>query len=71
MAYVNLFNYVKYWWDNIKDVYLPANYASLEDFNELDVDVSGKVNVSDTTSNAEIDALFETEEPEEEPQTTP
>lgn len=65
MAYVNLFNYVKYWWDNIKDVYLPENYVSLDDFNSLDSDVSGKVNVSDKISDADIDALFDTEEPEE------
>lgn len=89
MAYVNLFNYVKYWWDNIKDVYLPANYTSVDDFSSLETDVNGKqdalsqdqlnavnsgvteskvsqydgyadgkVNVSDTITDAQIDALF-------------
>ena len=65
MAYVNLFNYVKYWWDNIKDTYLPANYASLEDFTDLETDVSGKVDASDNISNAQIDALFSSGEQQE------
>ena len=46
------------WWDNIKDVYLPANYTSVDDFSDLETEVSGKVNASDSITDAQIDALF-------------